>query len=152
MSVNLELIGPETGEPQSWERGHVSSYLVEAAKMVEQEKGSINVPNPAKLDRAKQILRWLTWLPHRTDEFIVMRSALGFSSRSIGRSVGKSHNTCLRRNIRCLDLIADRLNELSKPWSCVVCGTTELSLLIDNQWSDTCSRCDQKLNLTKTKS
>ena len=151
MSVNLELIDPETGEPQSWERGHVSSYLVKAAKIVEQEKGSTNVPSPAKLDWAKKILRWLTWLPQRTDEFIVMRSALGFSSRSIGRSVGKSHNTCLRRNIRCLDLIADRLNELTN-WSCAVCGRTELSLLINNQWSDTCSRCDQELNLMKTKS
>ena len=117
MSVNLELIDPETGEPQDWERGHVSSHLVEAAKVMEQEKGSINVPSPSELDRAQQILRWLTWLPQRTDEFIVMGFALGFSSRHIGRRVGKSYNTCLRRNNRCLDLIADRLNDSRKPWS-----------------------------------
>ena len=94
----------------------------------------------------------MTWLPQRTDEFIIMGFALGFSSRHIGRRVRKSYNTCLRRNIRCLDLIADRLNELSKPWSCAVCGTTEFSLLNDNQGSDTCSRCDQGLNLTETNS
>ena len=143
MSGYLKLIDPETGEPQNWERGHVSSHLVEAAKMVEQEKDSTNVPSPAKLDRAKQILRWLTWLPQRTDEFIVMGFALGFSSRRIGRRVGKSYNTCLRRNTRCLDLIADRLNDSRKPWSCAVCGTTEFSLLNDKQRSDTCSHCGQ---------
>ena len=89
MSVNVELIDPETGEPESWERGHVCSHLVEAAKVMEREKDSINVPSPSEIDRAKQILGWLTWLPHRADKFIVMRGLFWWDTRS--RNVAESY-------------------------------------------------------------
>ena len=134
-------VDPVTGEPATWERGHVRSFIAEALDVLRRlpmppgelpadpgcawpltikavaeaygyDKSVVTKgASPAEVVKMDRTLAWFWYLPRVKDPVIVSGFALGMSSRRIGKMIHKSYEYCRLRDRLCLELIAERLNQ-----------------------------------------
>ena len=130
-----------TGDPLTWEPGHVRARLREAMDTLRRlpmpkdgrprilssgmpevvhhvveaygyAAGSPKTPVPRQdIGRLDEVLDWLMWLPERQDAIVVTAVAMGLTLRNVGRLVGRSHEWCRRRERAAVAGIAERLNQ-----------------------------------------